>query len=81
MHTPVAALANHEANLNATDTTSKSCKSVIELSTGLCNTSMQSGIMSRQTPNGLIDWTANGGQRFCHSSSAAAPLPPNHRQR
>lgn len=30
--------------------------------------------------NGLIDWTANGGQRFYHSSSAAAPLSSNHRQ-
>ena len=29
----------------------------------------------------LIDWTVNGDQRFCHSSTAAAPLSSNHRQR
>ncbi len=32
-------------------------------------------------PNGLIDWTANGGQRLYHSSATAAPLSSNHRQR
>jgi hypothetical protein len=32
-------------------------------------------------PNDFIDWTANGGQRLCHSSTTAAPFSPNHRQR
>jgi hypothetical protein len=32
-------------------------------------------------PNKLIDWTANGGQRFCHSSAAVTPLSSNHHQR
>ena len=32
-------------------------------------------------PNGLIDWPANGGQRCCHSLTAAAPLSSNHRLR
>jgi len=31
--------------------------------------------------NLLIDWTANGSQRFFHSSAAAKLLPSNHHQR
>ena len=40
-----------------------------------------SSLPAVNVPNGLIDWTANGGQHLCLSSAVVAPLLPNHRQR